>query len=331
MSEARLVFLTGATGFIGGRLAAALVERGYRLRCLVRDPARAGPLRALGAELLPGDVTDADSLARGLDGAVLAIHGAAIYAIGRVDAEALERTNVGGTRAFLDALRAAPVERALYISTTAALGPVGSGEGDERSRYDGPFPTVYHRTKTRAHELALAAQAEGLPLVIACPALVYGPGRSVFGDALEDLFRGRLPALPMKPAWHSFVHVDDVANGLVSALERGRVGETYVLSGEAATMNDALIRAAHAGGVRAPRFRIPSALGRLTGSAADLVSRVTGRTFTISRESIAVSTDTRWLYSHAKATRDLEYHPRSLDAGLPETVRWVQSRVEAAP
>lgn len=328
MREAGLVFLTGATGFIGGRLAAALVRRGYRLRCLVRDPARAGPLRALGAELLTGDVTDRAILARGLQDAALAIHGAAIYAIGRVDADALERTNVGGTRAFLDALRGAPVERALYISSTAALGPVPAGEGDERTRYDGPFPTVYHRTKTRAHELALAAQAEGLPLVIACPAAVYGPGRNVFGDGLEDLFRGRLPALPARPAWHSFAHVDDVVSGLVSAAERGRIGETYVFSGEAATMNDALVRAAVAGGRRPPRLRIPSVLGRLTGGMMDLVSALTGRAFPISRESIAVSTEARWLHSHAKATRELDYRPRSLDEGLPETVRWVKSRIE---
>lgn len=329
MTENRLVFLTGATGFIGGRLAAALAARGYRLRCLVRDPSRAGALRELGAELVAGDVTAQPVLEQALADADVAFHLAAIYDVGIVDAAALERVNVGGTRAFLDAVKASGISRAVHVSTTAALGPVASGVGDERSRYDGPYPTVYHRTKTRAHELALSAQAAGLPLVVACPAYVYGPGDAgTAGSGLVDLLRGRLPALPRDPAWYSFVHVDDVVDGLIAMAARGRIGETYVLGGEHASLNDFLEQAARAGGARAPRLRIPNALAIASGALLDAVSRATGIRFAITRERMASATAGRWLHSHEKSVRELGYAPRSLAEGLPETMAWTRAQME---
>lgn len=319
--EDRPVFLTGATGFIGGRLAGALHERGRRLRCLVRDPARAAALERLGAELIVGEITDAAALARGLEGADVAFHLAATYDVGAVDARAMERTNVEGTRAFLAAVKQAATGRVVYVSTTGALGPAGRREGDESSRWNGPFPTVYHRTKTRAHELALAAQAEGLPVIIVCPAYVYGPGdRGPAGRFLEDLLAGRLPGLVRDPAWFSFVHVDDVVAGLIAAAERGRPGAAYVLSGEGASIIDFAELAALHANRRPPRWRIPRGLALLAGGAADLVSRLTGKRYSLSREGVRSVTRARWLHSHELATRELGWNPRPLSAMLRPTV-----------
>lgn len=324
------VFLTGATGFIGGRLAEALHARGRRLRCLVRDPARAGALEGLGAELIVGDVTDAAALARGLEGADVAFHLAAVYDVGVVDVPAMERTNVAGTRAFLEAVKHAGTGRVVYVSTTAALGPTGKTEGDESSRWDAAasFPTAYHRTKTRAHELALAAGTEGVPVIIACPAYVYGPGdRGPAGRFLQDLLAGRLPGLVRDPAWFSFVHVDDVVAGLIAAAERGRPGATYVLSGEAATLNEFAELAALHANRHAPRLRIPRGLALAGGAAADAVSRLTGRRFSLSREGVRSVTGYRWLHSHELATRELGWQPRPLSAGLRPTVLEVLQEV----
>lgn len=324
--SSRLVFLTGATGFIGGRLAAALHARGDRLRCLVRDPRRADALRALGAELVQGDVTDRAVMTRGLEGADVAYHVAAIYDLGVVDRDALERTNIGGTRTFLDAVRAVGTPRALYVSSNTALGPVGDGEGDEHSHYDGPYPTVYHRTKKLAHDAALAAQRDGLPLIILCPTSVYGPDDyGPMGRFLCDLVLGRVPGLVSDPAWFPFVYVDDVAAGLVAADERARPGTTYVLGGEYATITAFGERAAAVAGVRAPRLRFPPRLALVTGAALDVVSRVLGKRFSMSRESVAAVTSSRWLHSHASTTRDLEYSPRGLDEGLVPTMAWARS------
>jgi len=323
------VFLTGATGFIGGRLAHALDARGYRLRCLVRRPERAGGLAALGAELIVGDVTDTDIVAKGLQGVNLAFHVAGRYEFGPVDPRALERDNVEGTRSFLEALRRAPVERAVYVSTTQALGPAQDGEGSEDSDYAGPYPSVYTRTKVEAHRLARAAQRAGLPVIIVCPSVVYGPGdRGPSGLFISDVLRHRLPGLSTRPTWFSYVHVDDVVSGMIAAAERGVEGQTYVLSGEHATVYDFTRMIGELGGTWVSPLRFPPRLVRWTGMLMDRVSPLLGVRLPISRELAEVAgTGARWLHSHQRAASQLGYTPRPLAAGLPETVREVRERI----
>ncbi|HUH11760.1 MAG TPA: NAD-dependent epimerase/dehydratase family protein [Longimicrobiales bacterium] len=319
---ARTVFLTGATGFIGARLARRLAERGDTLRCLVRPTSDTSELRRLGARLVPGDVNDVDAMAAGMAGADLAYHLAAIYDIGVVDEGALERVNVGGTRDFLAALRRAGVPRAVYVSTTLALGPVEEGEGDEHSTHDERWVSAYERTKVEAHRLARAAQRGGLPLGIACPAYVYGPGDDGPGGRfLRDLRRRRVPALPYRTNWYSFVHVDDVADGLLRLGEAGRPGESWVLSGEHRDFREFARAAARLMGVGLSPVRLPTALVRATGAALDVVSRATGVRFPVTREGADVAGGgRRYLHSHAKATRELGWTPRPLAEGLGETV-----------
>lgn len=326
MSEPRLIFLTGATGFIGSRLARELVSRGERIRCLVREGSDTSDLERLGAELVVGELTDSAVIERALAGVDVAYHLAAIYDVGIVDARALERTNVGGTRAFLEAVERAGTPLAVYVSTTVALAPVERGEGDETSEV-GPgakFPSVYHRTKTEAHRLAREAQGRGLPLVIACPAFVYGPGdRGPGGRFTADLLAGRVPGLLSTPAWFSYVHVDDVVDGLLRAGIGGPPGAVYVLSGEHASVNDFAERVCAIAGVRPPRLRFPAGLAWVTGAVLDVVSRLTGLRFPISRETVQVTgRGLRWVHSYATAARELDWEPRSLAEGLPPTVEW---------
>ncbi|MBI4544236.1 MAG: NAD-dependent epimerase/dehydratase family protein, partial [Gemmatimonadetes bacterium] len=265
-----------------------------------------------------------------LDGAEVAYHLAAAYEIGVVDERAMERANVGGTQAFLGAVEAAGTARAVYVSSTAALGPVPEGEGDEDTRYApaGRYPSAYHRTKAAAHRLALEAQRRGLPLVIVCPAFVYGPGdHGPGGRFIADLLAGRVPGLLTRPAWFSYVHVDDVAQGLVLAGERGAPGAVYVLSGEHASLNEFAARVARLAGRRPPLLRFPVPLARLTGALLDVVSRATGLRFPITREGVDAVARHRWLHSHERATRELGWRPRPLAEGLPETVEWFARQV----
>jgi dihydroflavonol-4-reductase len=323
MSEPRLAFLTGATGFIGSRLARQLAARGDRLRCLVRAGSDTTDLERLGAEIVVGELTDAATIERALADVDLAYHLAAIYDVGVVDAAALERTNVGGTRAFLEAVKRAGTPRAIYVSTTAALAPVEKGEGDETSEVPpgASFPSVYHRTKTEAHRLARKAQGRGLPLVVVCPAFVYGPGdHGPGGRFTTDLLAGRVPGLLMRAGWFSYVHVDDVVEGMLRAGELGRPGAVYILSGEHASVDDFAGRVCALAGKRPPRLRFPVPLAWLTGAILDVISRLTGMRFPISRENVQVTGGLRWVHSHATATRELDWHPRTLAEGLPETV-----------
>ncbi|MGH7507415.1 MAG: NAD-dependent epimerase/dehydratase family protein, partial [Longimicrobiales bacterium] len=233
MASGRAVFITGATGFIGGRLADRFLESGHRLTCLVRTPSAAAQLEARGVHLIEGDITDPVALERGLRDAELAFHLAAIYAFGVVDEAALERTNVDGTQAFLRAIEYAGTPHAVHVSSTAALAPANHRTADVTAAWSGPYPSIYHRTKAQAHRTAREAQRRGLPLVIVCPPNVYGPGDlGPNGGLVRDAVHGRLPGLLRDPAVFDYAYVDDVADALVAAGERGRPGETYILGGD---------------------------------------------------------------------------------------------------
>lgn len=327
----RVVFLTGATGFIGSRVARLLAAGGDRLRCLVRNPSgrAARALEESGAELIPGDVNDDVAFDYGLRGADVAYHLAAVYDVGVVDHARLETTNVDGTRNFLRAVQRAGTGRAIYVSSTVALGPVAEGEsGETQAPHDGHQPSVYHRTKTQAHKLALEAQARGLPLVIACPAYVYGPGdEGPVGRLIVDILRRRVPALIADPAWYSFVYVDDVASTLATLSDRGSTQGVYVLAGENERFDRFVAHVAKLGGVFAPRPLTPVVLGRLAGRMLDAVSRRTGVRFPITLEGVSVTSRGRYTFGHARAADELGFTPRPLSEGLPETVSFFQAKL----
>ena len=323
-----MIYITGATGFIGNRLARRLLERGERVRCLVRSPQKADELQALGAELMVGDIADEQAHYDGLRDAKLAYHLAAIYDIGIVDSRALQKTNVEGTRAFLSAVEKRNTARAVYVSTTVALPPSDRGNREPHDAHTGPYPSEYQRTKADAHRLARAAQDRGLPVIIACPSFVYGPGDNGPGGRFtSDILRKRVPALLTNPGSFSYVHVDDVVDGLIAAGDRGKPGETYLLTGEGATMNEFALRIAKLGRTRPPILRFPAALAQLTGSMLDVVARPSGLRFAITREGVATIARDEYLHTHERAKRDLGYSPRSLDQGLPETVAYAQAQL----
>lgn len=318
-----MVYITGATGFIGSRVARLLIARGEPIRCLVRSEARGAELRALGAETIVGDAADRTIHERGLHGAAAAVHLAAIYDIGIVDGRELERVNAGGTRALLAAAEQTRTPRVVYVSTTAALGPVAAAPTEPRDAYPGPYPSEYHRTKADAHRSARDAQRDGQPVIIVCPSFVYGPGDTgPAGRFVFDLVNRKVPALLSPPAWFSYVFVDDIAVGIIAALDRGMISEVYVLSGEETSVNDYAERVAALAHVKPPRLRVPASLARWSSVLLDPIARVTGLRFPISAEAVRIGGVDRWLHTHERARRDLAYEPRSLAAGLPETVAW---------
>jgi dihydroflavonol-4-reductase len=320
VSGSRRTFLTGATGLIGQRVAATLARRGDHLVCLVRDPGRARSLADAGAELLAGDVADAAILARGIEGADAAIHLAGLYDVGVIDRVAMRRTNVDGARTFLEAATRAGTPRAIHVSSTGALGPSTEGEAPIDVEWKGPYPTVYHETKAEAHRLAKAAMAALPGLMIVCPAFGFGPGDAgPSGRFIRDLVHGRVPGLLAHPGWYSWVHVDDIADGLIRALDRGAPGAVYALTGENASVNDFAIRVSKLAGRRPPPVRMPVGIALALGSVLDAVSRVTGARFTISRESVATSAR-RWLHDGERTRRDLGWSARPIDDVLPDVV-----------
>lgn len=315
--------VTGATGFIGGRLARTLTESGYRVTALVRSPDRATALRELGATLVAGDVTEPATLEGPMRRAEIVFHLAAWYQMGVADRAKMYQINVRGTEHVLDAASAAGVRRVVHCSSVAALGCHPTGDiSSETSEHPGTFGSAYEETKWEAHRRAAAAAAAGAPVVIAMPGAVYGPGdTSVLGALLRFYAKGRLVACPFQDAGFSWVHVDDVAAGLVAAGEKGRDGEPYILGGENLSIRDLLRDLEPITGIRPPRFEVPSWLVRASRPLSPLIGRVVGAGPRIVADGIA-SMRGSWMAFSTKAERELGYAYRSVADGMPAAIDW---------
>lgn len=316
------IFVTGGTGFIGGHVARQLRERGDDVVALVRSPDKAAKLRELGCELVEGDLSDGDAIARGLAGADAAIHAGAVYKVGVPKSEhaAMFESNVAGTERVLDAAISAGVRKIVYVSTVGVFGDTHREVVDEGYRRDAPFPSEYERTKTLAHELAEDRIAGGAPIVIVQPGGVYGPDdHSEIGNVIEQVRTGKLPAKMFPDAGFMFCHVEDIAAGIVLTLDKGRVGEAYVISGDQGTIGELIDRVAAIAGRKPPRFTMPSAVMKLSAPLGPLIGPLLGFPPNL-RELIASSDGVTYWASDAKARNELGFAPRSLDAGLRDTL-----------
>lgn len=306
-------FVTGATGFLGGRVAEKLRERGDEVVALARSAARAGPLSELGCDVLEGDLGSRDVLRRGLDGAGAVFHVAAIYRIG-VPTRMRERmfeANVNGTLNVLDAAAEAGTSRIVYVSTNNVLGNTRGQVVDERhERTDLEWLSVYDETKYVAHLFVKERIAAGAPVVIVQPGGIYGPGdHTEMGGLLERATRGKIVLLPFGAVGLNFAYVDDVADGILLAHERGEVGETYILGGEIARLRDAVEKAFAVVGARPRIVPVPTRLVRL----ATPFGRLLGMNV---REFVSASAGVTYWGRDDKARRELGYRPRNLEEGL---------------
>lgn len=230
------VFVTGATGFIGRALVRRLRADGYAVTALVRRPdgAEARELVALGATLARGDVTQRESMREAMTGAAAVIHNAGVYEMGGDAALAarMSAVNIEGTRNTLGLAHELKIPKVVYVSTAFYWGDSAGALRDETYVRQVPPRSLYEMTKTEAHELALGFQRNGCPLVIACPVAVVGEGdHAGLGHFARLYVRGLLPPVLFGDGTPCFVHVEDCALALARCLERGRNGETYILSG----------------------------------------------------------------------------------------------------
>jgi nucleoside-diphosphate-sugar epimerase len=247
------VFVTGGAGFIGRRVVARLLDRGDGVVAAVRDPARAAELVAAGAELVTDDLSDPARLTDHAEGADAAIHIAGMYRVGIPASErsAMWDANVGTTMRVLDAAFAGGLHRVVYVSTVNVFGNTRGRVVDETFHRDlaEGFLSWYDETKYRAHEVAESRLLSGAPIVIVLPSQVYGPqDHSGFGEQLRLASMGRLPYRALDDVGVGLVHVDDLADGIVSALDQGGPGTSYVLSGPRTTLGEAVRIAASVGG-----------------------------------------------------------------------------------
>ena len=309
-------FLTGGTGFIGGRIARRLREQGHDVIALARDPTKASELRSIGVDVRNGDVTSKESMRAPMEGVDGVFHVAGWFKFDDPDPSQGEQVNVEGTRNVLELMRELGIPKGVYTSSVVVNSDTKGKIVDETYRHDGPWKSEYERTKWKAHyEVAEPMIRNGLPLVIVMPGTVYGPGDT---SRIRPLFvrylQGKLRAVPRDTA-QSWSYVDDVAEGHLLAMDRGRPGETYVLAGPAHTLVEGFGIAEQITGIPAPRFhpspRFLRAVAAITRS-----------------EWMRVAAGVTYLGNSEKAQKELGFHPRSFESGLRETLRHEEALLE---
>jgi dihydroflavonol-4-reductase len=316
-------FVTGGTGFIGKRVVERLRGRGDEVVALVRDPAKATELLDLGCTLVEGDLSSDDAIRGGVEGCDSVFHIAAVYKVGipKKDREAMYDANVRGTERILDAAADAGVKRIVYVSTGNVFGDTKGQVVDEtyeRNLADG-FLSYYDETKFRSHEIVRERIAQGAPIVIVQPGVVYGPGdHSEVGNLIDQLRTGKLRMRMFPDARYNFVFVDDVADGILLAHDKGQAGEAYLLGGEVASMDDLYEKTAAVLGKKPPRMALPVAMAKASSPLGPVIGPLMG--FPPNMKELVKTSDVTITFTDEKARRELGYQGRPMDEGLPHTV-----------
>ncbi|MEJ5376974.1 MAG: hopanoid-associated sugar epimerase [bacterium] len=321
-----MTMLTGATGFVGGNLLDLLLEKGFRLRCLVRDKQKAkGILPEKDVELLEGDLRDPDSVKRCAAGCKVIFHTAADYRLWVPDPQNMYEINVGGTKNVLGAARAMGVERVVHTSSVGALGiPQDGSPGTEETpvRWEdlvGP----YKRSKYLAEQEALRAAREGIDVVIVNPSTPVGAKDrkpTPTGRTIVDFLNRRMPAYV--DTGLNLVHVRDVVEGHLLALERGRSGQKYILGNQNLTLREIFQILAQVSGMQAPSIRLPRwPILMLAHAEAAICKWVTGKEPRIPLDGVKMAAK-KMFFDSTKAIKELGIPQRPVRQALAEAVAW---------
>lgn len=322
------IFVTGATGFVGGAVVRRLLAAGHTLRALVRPGTNTRQLDGLPVERLSGDLSDKTTLRQGMAGCDWVFHVAALYAYWGYSWDEFYQANVEGTRRVLEAARGDQVQRVVYTSSIATLGiPRDGSPGDE----DTPVTLddmigSYKRSKYLAEEVARDFVRQGLPVVIVNPAAPVGVGDhkpTQTGKMIVDFLNGRMPAYVNTGL--TIVDVDDVAEGHLLAAEKGRIGERYILGGENLALKQVLDLLSEVSGMPRVRFCIPRVVA-LAWAYADVgLARLNPRHIPRATPDAVRVSRKREYFSSAKAMRELGYQPAPARQALRKAVEWYRA------
>ncbi|PIR21587.1 MAG: NAD-dependent dehydratase [Deltaproteobacteria bacterium CG11_big_fil_rev_8_21_14_0_20_47_16] len=272
------ILVTGATGFLGAHVVRCLLHDGHQVRILRRKTSSTIDLDGLIFETAIGDICDANALSSALQGVDAVIHAAALISYWEPERDEVYRVNAEGTRCIADAALSAGVKRFVHVSTVMAVGvPVSGMRANETQSYNFDrvgCDTIYSRSKYLAEDHIQSAVARGLPAVIVNPGAIIGPmdRRRIVGGLF---FPGKLNQYFYISGGMSAVDVEDVASGIVRALNVGRVGERYLLTGEDVSYREMRAVIAEEMGTPRPCIRIPSFVLKFASVLGEVVSRIT--------------------------------------------------------
>ncbi|HVU21528.1 MAG TPA: hopanoid-associated sugar epimerase [Rhizomicrobium sp.] len=318
------VLVTGASGFVGSAVARKLAERGHRVRVLIRKTSPKTNLAGLDAEPVEGDMMDAATMRQAMRGAHYLFHVAADYRLWAHDPEEIVRNNREGTRNVMDAALAEGVEKIVYTSSVATLKPIaGQSVGEDSRHSEQTAVGAYKRSKVVAERLVEAMITErNLPATIVSPSTPIGP-RDVkptpTGRILVEAASGRMPAYV--DTGLNLVHVDDVADGHLLALDKGKIGERYILGGQDATLAQMLAVIAGLSNRKPPRINLPRGPLYPLAYAAEAFASLTGREPFVTVDALNMS-KYHMFFSSAKAERELGYTARPYREAVADALGW---------
>lgn len=317
-------FVTGGSGFIGQHVVKKLIERGYDVHALARSEQSTAVLQSLGCTVVPGDITDVASMRPGMAGSDVVFHIAAWYKLGSDDWMKAEAINVGGTRKVLRLAVELGIPKIIYTSTLAVFGDTQGQLVDETYYKGGPFLTEYDRTKWLAHyKVALPLIEKGAPIIIVMPGAVYGPGdTSTVADTMRQFYRG-MPALPGPQTTLTYAHVEDIAEGHLLAMEKGKPGESYILAGPAVPLGEMVDFWGYLTGKPAPLLRVPANFVKPFAPLVGAVSKPLSLPAAYSRDTMTIL-DATYIARSDKARAELGWTTRPLQTGMLETFKWIE-------
>jgi dihydroflavonol-4-reductase len=323
-----LAFVTGATGFLGSHVARALAEQGADLRLLVRPTSNLRNLEGLKAETASGDLRDSASLEKGMAGCDVVFHVAADYRLWVRDPAEMYRSNVEGTRAILEAARKNNVRCVVYTSSVATIGFTGNGQAADE---DSPVSLAdmighYKRSKFMAEQVAMQAGRGAMRVVTVNPTTPVGEQDvkpTPTGRIVVDFLKRNFPAYVETGL--NLVDVRECAHGHITAMEKGKSGDRYILGGENLTLKQILDKLGAISGLPSPTVKLPYLVAYVAGAVDEMFSgRLLGRDPRVTVETVRMGKKKMWA-SSSKAERELGWKKIPVDGALRRAVEWFRS------
>ena len=321
------IFITGATGFIGRKLAHKLADEGNEVVALIRSKSKAAALQHERISFVEGDLFSIDALNEGMTGCDQVYHLAAFASVW-AKGDTFKTVNIDGTLNILDAAKKQGVDRIVVTSTAGVIGPAVDGPVNEDTPRQVDFFTEYESTKYESELKIKEYAAAGMHVVIVNPTRVYGPGPLNVSNSVTKLVKqyiaGKWKFIPGDGlSTGNYVFVDDVINGHMLAMAHGRAGERYLLGGEDATYFDLFDTIAAVGGKKYKLYKRPLGIMLAFGKLQLFLAKNFGRQPMITPGWVRKYLY-KWSVSSAKAEKELGYKITSLREGIEKTVDWLR-------
>jgi dihydroflavonol-4-reductase len=318
------IAVTGASGHVGNVLCRELVRRGFQVKALVHE--NMDDLEAIGVEIIRGDILKGADLEKLVKDCGIVYHLAAKISIDKKDKNIVYKTNVQGTQNVLDACVQGPIKKMVHFSTIHTFGiPSPEEPLDETRPLIKRSPFHYENSKAEAERRVLDAAGDKLETVVLNPTAIFGPydyQPSLLGQALIKMYLNQLPMLV--PGGYDFVDVRDVVDGAIQAMEKGRSGERYILSGTWKSLKDLSGLIHQITGKKTPRMVVPSVVAKIGLPFIQAHAQITRSHPLYTSESLAILKESPRNINTQKAKNELAYQPRSLEQSLKDTFEWFE-------